>query len=398
MYSIRFVMKNYKKLLLLSFTIVATVYNTYCQEYKNIPVIDNRIHAGKILNVFKGYELFPERKTSITNQLYFGYKTRGNKKWHRRFNFPEFGFSYFLSNLGNTEQFGYAHGIIPNYTTVLVNTNRIKLKYSIGFGLGYFTKIFDEENNPHNFLIGSHIMNMSFMSFYFDFKINSQFSLILGSSIIHGSNGHFNIPNGGINNVTGNFGIRYQMSKESDVKPSELTKPKKRLKFNINAGYGIHELGATTFPLDLPKTSIYTFSASVGLITKRRHNISIGLNSKYYEGFKKFIEKDSALMTKPYANLYIHTIFTELEFLFPHVSFFIGLGYNYHKPVFTYLRANRSALIRNMVEKQFSGKLGFRIFAYSNCNNKKLNPYIGIAIKTKFSRADYPEISFGVEF
>ena len=391
-------MKIFTKLSLFLIPILGLTYSSYCQDFKTVQVVDNHIHAGKVLNVFKNYELFPERKTSITNQLYFGYKTRGSKKWHRRFNFPEYGFSYFFSNLGNTDQFGYAHGIIPNYTTVLVNTNRIKLKYRIGFGLGYFTKIFDEENNPHNFLIGSRIMNMSFMSLYLDFKINSQMSLMLGGSLIHGSNGHFNIPNGGVNNVTGNFGIRYQISKETEVKQSELLNPEKRLKFNINAGYGVHELGATTFPLDLPKTSIYTFSASVGLITKRRHNISIGLSSKYYEGFEKFIKMDSALMRKPFGNSFIHTVYTEVEFLFPHVSFFIGLGYNYHKPVFTYLRADRSALIRDVAEKQLSGKLGFRFFAFNNCDNKKLNPYIGIAIKSKFSRADYPEISCGIEF
>jgi hypothetical protein len=69
----------------------------------------------------------------------------------------------------------------------------------MGFGIGVFSKHYDEIKNPNNNVIGSTFNNITQFKLGFDWKINSHVYFSTCGSFTHWSNAKIQNPNLGIN-------------------------------------------------------------------------------------------------------------------------------------------------------------------------------------------------------
>jgi len=390
-------MNNLKVIALLLFIGINTNI-IYSQDKNNILIIENKIHFGKVMNYFPNNETFPKRKSSISNEIYIGYKAQGKKSWHNVFNFPEVGASFFYISMGNNKQLGHAFGIVPNMNINLFKVKKQNFKFHLGFGLGYYSNPYDSISNPYNIIIGSKIMNLSFYGFSYQYKLNKKLHISTRLSFIHGSNGHFKIPNAGVNMPTASIGIKYYFKENKILKQSPSEKIKDRLRVNIVAGIGKHQLGGNYGPYEAPIFSVYTSSLFLSKIYSQRSNLLFGVSLKYYKSYQDYIKDDELLSKNINLNASVFTVFVGYELIMNKLGLYLNAGYNVHRPALKKIYDGKTKKIQNSLEERISTKLGFRFFAFNPTAKKRFNPYIGIAVKAILTNADFPELSCGVTF
>jgi len=371
-------------------------------NFRNILIIKEKVHFGGIINNYMSFENYPKRKMSFTNEFYLGVKTRGNKNWHKQYKFPEIGASLILGNLGNPNELGNVFGIVPNMNIEISRNNKSIFRTIIGIGAGYFNKPFDSISNPYNILIGSHFTNLSFFSLAWDYKLSQNMQLVASANIFHASNGHYQIPNAGMNMPTLNFGIKYYMNnnyEKVDEIANNLYKKKNIFKLNFMFGAGMHEFANTIAPVGTPKWKIYSGTLFASYRKNNIYKYFTGFSAKYYSSFYDFITR-----TKYYDNN-IHlksTVFTFVgghEFLFGHFGLSTQMGYNFYTPL-TVKRFKANNHVEKIsfdkaIEIYTSFDMGLKYYLYETNYWTKSNLFLGITIKTNFFKADFIELSMG---
>ena len=88
-------------------------------------------------------------------------------------------------------------------------SNRFALNEQALFGVAYYNMPFDEKNNPENILIGSHVTPLASARFSLEYFINPFFSVLANAAILHSSNGHYQLPNLGVNLPVVGLSIKY---------------------------------------------------------------------------------------------------------------------------------------------------------------------------------------------
>ncbi len=374
---------------------------------KNTVVIGSKFQCGKIINNYIGLENFPKRGISYSNEFYIGHQTQGKKNWHELYNYPEMGVSLFFSSLGNNQQLGFTFGIIPSMTITIFQKKTNNFKLTIGVGLTYFNNPFDSITNPNNILVGSHITNLSFMSLYYSYKLNKKIDLRVGFSYTHASNGHYQIPNAGVNIPTIDLGFKYFVQRrDTNSKTNELlldkTIRKDCFNFNFSFGTGINEYAGTTWPVGTPKWAIYTTSIYGTYRRKNIHSFSFGITAKYYSGYYDYIQKNNFYETQQKLKASIATVFLGHEYLFGHLGFYTHIGYNIYTPFIIkhYKWANHVDKIKfeRLFEYYISSKMTLKYYLFETNFRQNFNAFVGLSIKANLFKADYPELSIGFVF
>ncbi len=385
--------------------IYPTINTSPDTNFRSTIILGNKIHSGKIINNYLSYENYPKRKVAFLNEFYFGIKTRGSKNWHKQYKFPEIGASFFVGNLGNPEELGYTFGFVPNMNVEILRKKKLTLRGSIGIGIAYFNKPYDSISNQHNILIGSHFTNLSVFSLSLDKKISKKILFTTSISMIHASNGHFQIPNAGMNLPTASFGLKYFMVNDFEkVKTTidESQKSKNIVKLNFQFGAGIHEFANTLAPIGTPKWTIYSGSLFVTYRKNNIHNYFAGVSTKYYTGFHDFITKNNYYNDNIQLKSTISTIFVGHEFLFGHFGLVSQMGYNFYNPfVVRRFKDNNHVdkiVFRKAIEIYTSFDLGLKYYFHETNYWTKSNFFVGATIKTYFFKADFIELSFGFTF
>lgn len=149
-------------------------------------------------------------------------KTTGSNDWEQLYNFPEYGFSFFYSSLGNDSVFGHEYALYPYFNLDIVSGNRVSLYNQIGVGLSYITEKFDLKENYKNVVVGSHF-NIHFNTkFGLKFQLTEKFSFHTGLSFDHFSNGNTHEPNIGINSLTLYSGLDFLVGKKVEMNKHQL--------------------------------------------------------------------------------------------------------------------------------------------------------------------------------
>ena len=391
--------KILKFLLIFCFAII--VKFAYSQEYKSLPILQNKIHTGLVINNYIYMDSFPLRKISFINEFYLGAKTRGNKFWHQYYNFPEIGVSIFTGTLGNKRQLGNILGIVPSIAFDIVKKNNYNLKFSVGLGFAYFNTPFDSITNEYNILIGSNITGLAFITMTYHKDISQQLKLLFGISYIHASNGHYQVPNAGMNIMAGDIGLHYYFNQEKEnVKKNNSYFPKKVVNLNLKFGIGVHEYANTIGPVGTPKHKIYTGSV---FLSKRFSNVNkvfSGFSGKYYTDFYNFIDTSSFYTDKYHLKSSIFTFFLGHEFILGQVGFFAQGGINFYTPLIKdrlYQNTEKMKFF-HITELYISTRLGFKFYLLNLEKHPHNNIFIATSIKANFGKADFPEISIAYVF
>jgi hypothetical protein len=150
--------------------------------------------------------LFPHRSSmehlvqGHTHSFELGatFQMDGSSQWHHANNLPSVSFALSYMDFGNKEVLGTGYGVrIISYLPYF-RKNGWSIGSSLGAGVGYTTKKFDQQTNPKNNAIGSHLNALV----NFGVKAEKQFkrsSLALEVNMTHLSNGAYKLPNLGMN-------------------------------------------------------------------------------------------------------------------------------------------------------------------------------------------------------
>ena len=261
------------------------------QNSKSI-FIENKVHTGYVINNFLNYDSFPKLSPALINEFKIGHKTSGKKSWHQFYNYPEIGMSLLYGNLGNKKQFGKIIGIIPTISFDVKKNKNSSLKMTFGWGGAYFDKPYNSITNPHNILVGSNLTHLATISLFYQKHLCNNFYFDFTGAYIHSSNGHYQIPNGGLNLATISLGLKKYFGEKNSI--IEQKRPYKRKKSDIylNFGYGIHEFAGSLTPVGTPKYDIFTATLLFGKHYNYYGKFFIGFSAKYYKSFNYFIRKN----------------------------------------------------------------------------------------------------------
>jgi len=152
------------------------------------------LHAGKIV---KNYPVFPG--SGISSLIEFRWQYQTYKSWTSYYGYPTIGFGGFFGSFGNPDELGNVYGLMPQMTFTVRKNRKIPLILTLGWGYGYWTKKYDAVTNPNNMAIGANITNMACFSATIPIRLSANLQMNIGLSTTHFSNGHYRMPNNGIN-------------------------------------------------------------------------------------------------------------------------------------------------------------------------------------------------------
>lgn len=172
--------------------------------------------------------------------LGYNKKTFGSKRWHREYNFPDWGFSMLHQNPGN-DILGENYGLYGHLNFYFFRRN---VMFRIAQGIAYTTNPFDLETNFKNNAYGTQLLSSTYLLLNYNKEnLFKNIGLNAGIALIHYSNGNFKAPNSSTNSFTFNIGLQYEFESETaeyitDVVDETITEP---IHFNVVLRSGINE-------------------------------------------------------------------------------------------------------------------------------------------------------------
>ncbi|MEN8117343.1 MAG: acyloxyacyl hydrolase [Bacteroidota bacterium] len=212
---------NYHKIfgllfILISVATTSTGQQGFSASYDYGQII---VHAPDIEPLKKG----PVRGFTLN----YAFPNKNGEEWRKFYNYSNYGICYNFNNYSNKEQIGNSHSINLFGQFPFLKKRSV---FDIGFksfaGVGYFEKIYDEDNNPDNHASSSHFNISAEVGFYSRIRIAPvYFEYSIG--INHLSNGLTNYPNRGLNNFKNRFALGVELEKQ--VKVNKVPKEEKPL-------------------------------------------------------------------------------------------------------------------------------------------------------------------------
>lgn len=228
---------------------------------------------------------------SFGGSLQYLKKLTGEKPWHYFYNFPEIGGELTFVNTGNAQQLGNQISSsfllkLPLNKFNLSTESKFKHYLNLGIGLGYSTKIWDLKENTQALVLGSHFNASVILHYEAALWTRSKYQVTMGLRIHHFSNGAFQLPNLGTNNISISTGFRFLENKSNGTTPPE-PKSFKEWRTYISMVGGLKEISPPTGK----KYGSYTLS----FLQERRVNyksaFGLGIDAMYSSSIKALRER-----------------------------------------------------------------------------------------------------------
>ncbi len=218
--------------------------------------------------------------------LSWNQKTYGLEEWERRYNYPDFGYSFVYQDMKN-QYLGETYGLYGHANFYFFNRN---LMLRIGQGIAYNTNPYDPDDNYLNNAYGTHLLSTTYlMGNYYRKNIIDGFGLQGGVSLIHYSNADFKSPNNSTNTFTFNLGVNYLLDYENhpDYIPKGLKeKYTEPVHYNFAVRSGINSSGVVGSP-QLPFLTIATYADKV---INKKSTLQAGVELIMSRSLEEFIE------------------------------------------------------------------------------------------------------------
>ncbi|MDP4210578.1 MAG: acyloxyacyl hydrolase [Bacteroidota bacterium] len=355
---------------------------------QSYPVLEVTPHLGYIV---KNSGQVPESKRTMFVEFNPSVQTNGSREWHHIFGFPRIGCSLMAGDLGNSRELGHFWGVAPNITFNTLNPKWYSPRVTLGLGLAYFNRPYNETENPLNFYIGSHITALATSAVFVEPAINSQFSLKAGIRVVHCSNGHYQVPNLGLNMPSVFFGIVYTPNGTPEVRRRNILVPPSKLKFNLRLGIGVNELARTFGPAGTSKYAIYMTDVYVSRRVGKASNLQLGLEMKYYNGFYQYIKRNNLFERDWTQKSTVFGFFVGHELLINRFSLLTQGGINLYNEFYDkYIQQYKSEKgLQADLKKLISTRLGVQYYLFNPAYATRNNIFIGGYIKANFGMADF---------
>ncbi len=297
--------------------------------------------------------------------------------WENYWGYPHFITSIGWTYFGDNEVLGNAYAIIPGIQFHVLDDDFFNIKFNLSSGIAYIDKLYHPINNTTNNAISSHLNNNTKLSFDFRLKSVDWVALTLGLS--HFSNGKRKLPNSGINYF--HLGLKYVFSRVKEDRTEKRSGYNSLKKYGFDVYYGCG--AATSENIGGPRYEINI----MGLMGYYRFsdffNVFLGGEREfhgpsYYYYLRDFVEEEEA---KDRSVKCIVT--TGWEMIFGHFSTKYIIG--------TYIPkegvVNNEAVFFRLQTSYYP--LGYE---------KKISPYLGVALKSHFGVADYISLQLGFKW
>lgn len=344
----------------------------------------------------------PDRTLSVFGDINIAWQTQGKQIWNQYYKYPQVGIMVSGGYLGNKDILGYSISVVPNISIRLSNWKKANINLLLGLGFSYFTKMYDEIENPENALIGTRVTNTSLVSFDMNYHLSNKFVLTAGASISHSSDAHYQLPNFGMNIPSFNIGVKYfpKTIPNTNYKYDSLINFDKRFLFNLKFGIGFHEFGTVIKPIGGPTYPIYTATAYMSKRFNTILNFQLGINYNYYTSYYDFIESQEFYTNNKHFKSSSIIVFAGIEFLVGKFGFSGQLGTYLYNEFYKNLQDLRSdeKSWKTQASKYITTRLGAQYYFFNPIKSTKLNPWIGAFLKSVGGAADFAEISIGCGF
>ncbi len=260
-------------------------------------------------------------------------KKLGESQFENAYNFPDYGFSASYHNF-HSDVLGEIYSAYAHYNFYLLNRNsKNQLKLTTAFGLGYSNSPFDKETNSKNWAIGSKFVASVYLKLLYQREyILDRFGVNAGISLIHYSNGSFNVPNLGINTVAATLGVNYNFDEPTTApeKVKTTTQDKYPIKLNAVFRTGFNESkvnGSGLFPF-------YTVTFFADKKLSYKSTISLGADLFFPTFMKDYIEWENIQSGNPNetADWKRAGVFVGYELNLEHFSVITNIGYHVYYP------------------------------------------------------------------
>jgi len=325
-------------------------------------------------------------------ELRFAKQTLGQRTWQSDFGYPEVGLSFIYGDFGNKRDLGHSFAMVPDVSLNTLSDKLFSFKIRFGLGLGYFTNPYEIDENTENTYIGSTLANMSLAAFTFQYKLSGKMFLQYGINYYHCSNGHYQVPNVGMNLPGFKLGLKYfPLGKLYPTKKKTEHEKIKNWDYGFRTGLGVHEFAGTVKPVGGPKYRINTFD----IFTIRRYsnvvNINLGLAYKYYTDYHEVANKNEFFEDNNIWKATVISLYAGNEFLMHKVGVFIQTGTDIHAPFEReYLEYKGKKIdFGRYMEEFVSSKVGINYYFIEPSINKSITPFLGVFLKTNFGMADF---------
>jgi len=393
-------------ILFLVFILLLFKYNTAQHDSlffdeKIVPkhhVIEASVHGGKIVSNFPD---FPSSKISFLYEIGYQRLTNGNKLWHQYYKYPQIGISLLYGYYGNKNVLGQNISILPSISFYKNRHRKTFYQLKIGMGFAYFNKPYQKKDNPGNIIIGSHITNISAISLSINRNITNNIVFSTGLSAFHFSNGHYQLPNVGLNLPCLNATFKYLPASTPDKYYLQVKEVQtKKILLNIYTGVGFHEFGNSIGPTGGITFPVYAGSVYLSRRYSTIGNLHSGLFINYYTSFYDYILTQEFYSEQQRKKSFTCVGFLGHEYFIGRLAFVVQGGiylYNPFRKDYTHMTYERRTF-GNEIKLYNTNKLGLQYYFINPINNNKHKLYAGMYIKANFGQADFFEMGAGYTF
>ncbi len=325
----------------------------------------------------------PDIAHLITNHptgliLSYNRKTYGFNEWERRYQYPDWGFTFTYQNMNNTF-LGENYGLYGHYNWYFFNRN---LVIRLGQGIAYASNPYDPKTNYINNAYGTRLLSTTFLKANF-VKENfyKGFGFHAGFGLIHYSNANLRAPNNSTNTWAFNVGLSYLFDHEKFpeyiVKDDPLSSSHaENLKYNFVFRFGWNEsdvVGQGQYPF-------YVASAFVDKRINYKSTLQVGVDVFFANFLKELIyyrsiayPEDNLSGDEDYKRV---GLFVGHELRFNKVAFVSQLGYYVYWPY--------------KFENRIYNRLGLKRYFY---NDRFI---ASVTVKAHWAKAEGVEFGVGV--
>ena len=315
---------------------------------------------GEVANLPKEHTFASE--ISIVNY------TNGAKKWHKTYNYPTLGATFFTASVGNKQILGNFYGSYAFIEFPFFKSSKYQFCAKLGSGLAYTSKVYDPLKDPKNSVISSHVNALICLGFKNKF-IFGRNQFILGLDLTHCSNAAYKVPNIGINMPFVSLGYGYSLNENKIVDQGKSTLPYKKILFGINSVYSIKEI----FPTGQGHLPVFGLSLFSRYFVKPKMGweVSIDVISK------QVISRYKSEIQKSQKDLIQGGVYVGYLLPLDHFHFVLGMGVN--------------VVDKFQPEGLFYHRIGMR---YYFDNGISLNA----VLRSNWAKADFAEWGVGYTF
>lgn len=316
--------------------------------------------------------LSDERITGV--EISFIKRLGASKNWHYFYKYPYVGVTLYGSTVGNNAILGQAFG---TYAFIEFPMNRGKrhiLSGKLGCGLGYVTKVFDQETNPLNVAISTHMNALICLGIEGRINLGERHQISYGFDLTHLSNGATKVPNLGLNMPNFGIGYAYKWRSESNT----MSKPMNvRIQKSFMKNWKTHIMGIISvkevFPSGEKKYPVYALSFQQRKLFRPKVGMELAfdvMSKQAVFGYKRYIPKTQWSILQ--LGVYVGYVLP-----LDHLQFVVGMG-KYVKD-------------RYQPDAPFYHRVGMR---YQFNNGITAN----LVLKAHWAKADYIEYGIGYTF